>query len=314
MENNEFENLEIAETVQEVVEAQAFPEKRSLSKEKKRIILWGGIAALVVIAVLAASLYIKSDKVGKALDSSQYDKVQLTISQTVTYLDMQDEEGDETESEFEGTNIYGDNTYFGEGEYYYDENGNLITDDEVETEQEQSNTSTYDICVLKKDGDVFYEKSLGEYYRYDRDGESFILYYDDFYGMNEDNPDWIEVYAENYGNVSSFDFKILDNYEKSDFKKVDDYYVPKEDTTAFFLEFLGIVQVEKYNNCDIKFYFENGKISKIIASCLYDEDMDMVQTYKFSYKDEKVKIPKATIKYDKDGNKIDLKSDGATEK
>ena len=312
MENKELENLEVTEAVEEVISEEALPQKKTLSKEKKKIILWGAVALLVVIAVLAVSLYIKSDKVGKALDSSQYDRVQLTITQTVTYLDAKEEETDDLQSE--NTNIYGDNTYFGDGEYYYDENGNLVTEDETEGQEEQSDTSTYDICVLKKDGDVFYEKSLGEYYKYNRDGENYILYYDDFYGMNEENPDWVEVYAENYGSLQSFDFKILDNYEKSDFKKKGDRYVPKEDVTAFFYEFLQIKQVEKYNNCDIEFYFEKGKISKIIASYLYDSNMDIVQTYKFSYKDEAIKIPAATIKYDKDGNKIDLKADGETKK
>ena len=312
MENKELENLEVTEAAEEVISSEILPQKKTLSKEKKKIILWGAVALLVVIAVLAVSLYIKSDKVGKALDSSQYDRVQLTITQTVTYLDAKEEETDDLQSE--NTNIYGDNTYFGDGEYYYDENGNLVTEDETEGQEEQSDTSTYDICVLKKDGDVFYEKSLGEYYKYNRDGENYILYYDDFYGMNEENPDWVEVYAENYGSLQSFDFKILDNYEKSDFKKKGDRYVPKEDVTAFFYEFLQIKQVEKYNNCDIEFYFEKGKISKIIASYLYDSNMDIVQTYKFSYKDEAIKIPAATIKYDKDGNKIDLKADGETKK
>ena len=312
MENKELENLEVTEAAEEVISSEILPQKKTLSKEKKKIILWGAVALLVVIAVLAVSLYIKSDKVGKALDSSQYDRVQLTITQTVTYLDAKEEETDDLQSE--NTNIYGDNTYFGDGEYYYDENGNLVTEDETEGQEEQSDTSTYDICVLKKDGDVFYEKSLGEYYKYNRDGENYILYYDDFYGMNEENPDWVEVYAENYGSLQSFDFKILDNYEKSDFKKKGDRYVPKEDVTAFFYEFLQIKQVEKYNNCDIEFYFENGKISKIVASYLYDNSMDIVQTYKFSYKDEAIKIPVATIKYDKAGNKIDLKADGETKK
>ena len=312
MENKELENLEVTEAAEEVISSEILPQKKTLSKEKKKIILWGAVALLVVIAVLAVSLYIKSDKVGKALDSSQYDRVQLTITQTVTYLDAKEEETDDLQSE--NTNIYGDNTYFGDGEYYYDENGNLVTEDETEGQEEQSDTSTYDICVLKKDGDVFYEKSLGEYYKYNRDGENYILYYDDFYGMNEENPDWVEVYAENYGSLQSFDFKILDNYEKSDFKKKGDRYVPKEDVTAFFYEFLQIKQVEKYNNCDIEFYFEKGKISKIIASYLYDSNMDIVQTYKFSYKDEAIKIPVATIKYDKAGNKIDLKADGETKK
>ena len=68
----------------------------------------------------------------------------------------------------------------------------------------------------------------------------------------------MSVYAENYGSLQSFDFKIFDNYEKSDFKKEGDHYVPKEDVTDFFYEFLQIKQVEKYNNCDIEFYFENG--------------------------------------------------------
>lgn len=312
MENKEFENLEVTEAVEEVISSEALSQKKTLSKEKKKIILWGAVALLVVIAVLAVSLYIKSDKVGKALDSSQYNRVQLTINQTVTFLDTEDEEEDASQSE--STDIYGDNTYLGEGEYYYDENGNLVTEDEAEGQEQQSNTTSQDICVLKKDGDVYYEKSLGEYYQYDRDGESFILYYDDFYGINEENPDWIEVYAENYGSLQSFDFKIFDNYEKSDFKKEGDHYVPKEDVTDFFYEFLQIKQVEKYNNCDIEFYFENGKISKIVASYLYDNSMDIVQTYKFSYKDEAIKIPAATIKYDKDGNKIDLKADGETKK
>ena len=310
MENKEFENIEVTEAAQDVVEAEILPKKNSLSKEKKKLLLWGGIALLVVIVVLAVSLYIRADKVGKALDSSQYDRAQLTVTRTITYLDKNEEEKED--SQIEDAKIYGENTY--SGEYNYDEDGNPVTENEEETSEEPSNTSTSDICVLKKDGDVLYEKSQGEFYRYNRDGESFVLYYNDFGGMNKDNPDWVEVYAENYSDISYFDFSILENYEKSDFKKTQDYYLPKGDVNTFFFEFLGISQVEKYNNCDIKFYFENGKISKIVASCLYDNSMDIVWTYKFSYKNEAIKIPDATIKYDKNGNKIDLKSNGETKK
>lgn len=312
MENKELEQIEINEEIMAEQEENLI-KKISLSIEKIKIILWGVVALLVVIAVLVVSLYIKSDKVGKAFDSEQYNRVQLTITQQVTFLDSE-EETDGEDQQSDSTNIYGDGNYYGQEDYYYDENGNLITEDESNQSQEQSNTESYDICILKKDGDVSYEKSMGEFYKYSRDGKNFVLYYDDFYGINKDNPDWVEVYAENYSSMEIFDFKIFDNYEKSDFKKVDDYYVPKGDMTAFFHEFLKIVQVEKYQNCDIKFYFDNGRASKIVASYLYDENMDIVQTYKFTYRDEEIKIPAATIKYDKDGNKIDLKSNGETKK
>ncbi len=311
----EEENSEILiDTNEEVKPKNHFKESKWFSQGKLKLYAIAGAAVAFVLIILFVSLYIKSDKVDKALDSQQYKRAQIVISQTVKYLN--DETEEETNSEEEtGSEFVSDDNFL--GNYYYDENGELVTEEQEQASQPEDTSTSYDICTIKVDDDILYEKGdYGQSYRFTRDGERFVIYYyEDFLAniMKEEGEEtegeWIEVYEQNYGTLSSFDFSVFDSYVESDFKKVEDYYVPKGNSDEIFFDFLRVKQFEKYANQDMKLYFENGKISKIIASYTYDGTMDIVQTYKFTYNNEKITIPTPDKKYDINGNLIEGKVD-----
>lgn len=265
------------------------------TKEKRTIAMWAGVALAAVIAVLIIALNIKSDKVGKALNSDIYDRVQVTVTQKMISLEN-DSSFETTDDEY--TSEDGDYyDYNGEyGDVYYDENGSMVTEGtDTSSQTDRSYEQEDEICVMKKDGDTIYEEGLGgKYYRYSRDGHKYILYYDDFYGIKADNGDWIEMDADNYGLAPVFDFSVLDGIKKSDLKKTSDGYVPKSDTEDIFFKVLQIQNKEKYTNSNIKFYFKQGKITKISATYIYSNSYDITQNYKFTYKDEEIKVPAPT--------------------
>lgn len=265
------------------------------TKEKRTIAMWAGVALAAVIAVLIIALNIKSDKVGKALNSDIYDRVQVTVTQKMISLEN-DSSFETTDDEYtsEGGDYY---DYNGEyGDVYYDENGSMVTEGtDTSSQTDRSYEQEDEICVMKKDGDTIYEEGLGgKYYRYSRDGHKYILYYDDFYGIKADNGDWVEMDADNYGLAPVFDFSVLDGIKKSDLKKTSDGYVPKSDTEDIFFKVLQIQNKEKYTNSNIKFYFKQGKITKISATYIYSNSYDITQNYKFTYKDEEIKVPAPT--------------------
>ena len=265
------------------------------TKEKRTVALWAGVAAAAVIAVLIIALNIKSDKVGKALNSDIYDRVQVTVTQKMISL----ENYSSSETTDDGyTSEDGDYyDYSGEnGNVYYDENGSMVTDGtDTSSQTDESYEPEEELCVMKKDGDVIYEEGFGgKYYRYSRDGHKYILYYDDFYGIKADDGDWIEIDADNYGLAPVFDFSVLDEIKKSDLEKTSDGYVPKTDTEEVFFKVLQIQNKENYTNCNIKFYFKQGKITKISATYIYSDSYDVTQNYKFTYKDEEIKVPAPT--------------------
>lgn len=266
------------------------------TKEKRTVALWAGIAAAAVIAVLIIALNIKSDKVGKALNSDIYDRVQVTVTQKMISLenDSSSETTDDGYTSEEGD--YYEDYYEYNGDIYYDENGNMVTEEtDTSSQTEQSDEYENEISVMKKDGDTVYVEEYGnEYYCYSRDGHQYILYYDDFYGTKADNGDWIEMNADNYSMAPVFDFSVLDGIKKSDLKKTSDGYVPKTDTDEIFFKVLQIQNKEDYTNCSIKFYFNQGKITKISATYIYIDSYDFTLNYNFTYKDEEIKVPAPT--------------------
>ena len=168
-------------------------------------------------------------------------------------------------------------------------------DDMEKTGEENAVTDTS--YTLKKDGDTEHITGYLEQYRYMRDGEEFGLGYDDFYESIGENGKWVEYRAGTYEGYKFFDFSVFENYQSSDFKKVEDYYIPKREVDAFFCEFFGIDEEEMYADCDMKFYFEKGKLSKLIVSHIYG-DIKVVMTYEFSYQKETIGVPEADVKYD----------------
>lgn len=170
-----------------------------------------------------------------------------------------------------------------------------VSEDE---EGEQVETVNEDIIELTKDGTTYYEKSdANEYYQYERDGELFLLYYDDFYGMKTDDGNWVEVSVKEEDSPIAFDFSLLDDYEKSDFQKVDDYYAVKEHMAELFADIMKIEDDSKYYGYDMKFYFSKGKLSKILISYDYAMETDVVRIYEFFYENDAITVPEADVKY-----------------
>ena len=123
--------------------------------------------------------------------------------------------------------------------------------------------------------------------------------YDDFYNINQENGKWIEYLAEDYGEYGVFDFSVFNDYTRQDFKKVDNYYIPKGDLNIFYCDFFRIGEKDAYTDCEVKFYFEKGKVTKIVADCLYGGELDMTWTYEFTYDIQDIQIPEADVR-DKD--------------
>ncbi len=273
-------------------------------KDGKKLLIWIGGALLFIIAVLVICLSLKSDRVGKALDSSNYDRVQVRVAQSFVSND--------TDSSSADTSSDGENGDYTSEIYqngYYDENGEFVADSSTASDGTSSDSTAdepQEISVLKKDGDVYYEEGLsGKCYYYTRDGKDYVMYYDDFYGINKDNGKWTEVPAENYSIAPSFDFSVLDKIKKSDLKKSGDYYVPKKDTEQVFFDVLKIQNKQYYSDCGIKFSFEKGKITGITADYIFKytgtssdsegQEYTAKLTYTFSYNDEEIKLPKADV-------------------
>lgn len=168
------------------------------------------------------------------------------------------------------------------------------------TDTTYDGTSTNsDIYTLIKDGDTVHVSGSFEQYQYVRDGKEYVLVLEDSYGLKEEKEEWVEYLAEDYGGWSFFDFSVFDNYKSWDLKKVEDYYVPKGNVDEAYYNFFQISQKELYENCAMKFYFEKGKLTKIVADCFFDGELNMTWTYEFRYEKETIEIPKADKQYER---------------
>lgn len=260
------------------------------ASKRGKIILCATIAALVLIIAAIVAVSLNSDRVGTALDpeSKSYERVQVRVTQSLE-------------------NLSDDSSYSS------DYTNSTITDglsSDTDSQSAASQTSSAEpeeISVMKKDGDVYYEEGLsGKCYYYSRDKKDYVLYYDDFYGINADNGKWTEVSADNYNIAPSFDFSVLDKVKSSELKKKDGYYVPKKEDSTLFYDLLGIKNKDYYSEYDIKIYIEKGKLKKIETEYVFNysasgSEIGTVtsfrakQNYEFSYDDEKITVPKADV-------------------
>ena len=172
------------------------------ASKRGKLILYASGAALVLIAAVILVVNVNSDRVGTALDSKSknYERVQVKVTQSLENLsDDSSYTSDYTEST--QTGIYDSDT------------GNQSASPSV------SSTEPEEISVMKKDGNVYYEEGLsGKCYYYSRSNKNYVMYYDDFYGINADNGKWTEVSADNYNLAPSFDFSVLDKVKSSELK------------------------------------------------------------------------------------------------
>lgn len=305
MQEENYNLQENPETGEEAVEQEILPAEHKkpdilskikeffANKEKRAITIWSASVLAVAIIVLIVCLYIKSDKVDKALEPENYERVQVTYYHSLESLITESSE-ESVSSDETGEDYYSIDGYY--GDVYYDENGSMVTYSEDISSEESSEPETTQVSVMKKDGDVYYEDGLsGKSYYYSRDGKNYILYYDDFYGIYADNGKWVEVETEDYSLSLTFDISVLEKITKSDLKKTDKGYVPKENADEVFYEILRIQNKENYQNCEIYFQFDNGKISEIKTVCIYQGEYEIIQTFEFTYEDDAIEIPEPDV-------------------
>ncbi len=260
------------------------------ASKRGKLILYASGAALVLIAAVILAVSVNSDRVGTALDSKSknYERVQVKVTQSLENLsDDSSYTSDYTEST--QTGIYDSDT------------GNQSASPSV------SSTEPEEISVMKKDGNVYYEEGLsGKCYYYSRSNKNYVMYYDDFYGINADNGKWTEVSADNYNLAPSFDFSVLDKVKSSELKKKNGYYIPKKQDSTLFYDLLGIKNKDYYSEYDIKLYIEKGKLKKIETEYVFNysaagseigtvTSFKAKQNYEFTYYDEKITVPKADV-------------------
>lgn len=258
----------------------------------KKIVITAAAVFMTAAIVLAVVLSNKSVRIKSALDSdnSVYNRVQIKITEKLTDVSPKTESENSTVLDAESAN----DTYFNQNGYY-DEYGSFISDTASNADSEEDKNTTEYTITLKKDGDVYYEESLGgRRYYYPRNGKAYVLYYDDFYGIKKDDGDWVEAPAANYSISKSFDFDILKSIDRKKLHKQGSVYIPDMDyLDALFFKLLNINEnnYNKYIVNSLSIEFEKGKIRQISASALYDNKYQMEETYSFTYNNTAIEVP-----------------------
>ncbi len=267
----------------------------------KKTAVFAGIAVIVIIAVLVVSLIIKLDVVGNALSQKKFKNVEVTY-----YMALMDrspvagQSGTATEIPEGVVSDY--STILGDGT------------ESVQTEEGVSDNiddNLAEMCVMEKYGDIIHETGrTGERYYYKRDGKDMVMFYDDYYGLKSKEGKWTEIYAEDTYAAPSFEVKNLEKLGKVRFKKVNDqqigdtYYAIKDYSDKYFYKLIGINDESKYKYTELHFYFDSKKISKIVATYIYDGSYEGKIVYEFQYGSvKKIELPKADVKADKNENK-----------
>lgn len=246
---------------------------------KKKLMLSAMLVAVIITLLVAVTIWLRSDKLNVALTIKHFDNVQVKISQSVKKIEItNDTDGNSIESDIT------DN----KGEY-----GNIASKETYTNDANKQDTQK-EVSVLKKHGNIIYEEGLGgKAYYYSRAGKELVMYYDDFYGIDEDNGTWTEVSAEEFNTAPSFDFNTLCDLNHGDFKKENNYYILKTQDDEVFYNILRVNNRDKYSACELKFWFSQGNLTRIIARYIYDNTYDVAQTYDFDYNNISLTIPKS---------------------
>ena len=269
----------------------------------KKILIPAVACVLVAVIVLIIVLSRNTVHVGEALDpnNDMYDQVQIKIT-----MSMQDISPD-TSSEDSGTSDVTTDTQSSGDLYidqngYYNEYGSFVPDvaSDYEDPSAQDNTTEYKITV-KKDGTTYYENGTsGELYFYQRDGQDYVLYYDNYYGLKEEDGDWVEIPAGNYSLKKSFDIELLKSVDRERLQKSGDTYIPEIDyLEELFFTLLSIHENNRDNYVvnSLSISFDKDRIDQIAASYVYDSTFLVEQTYDFTYNNTKIELPQVDRVY-----------------
>ena len=274
--------------------------KEFIAANKKTVLL-AGVALVVVIAVLVVSLIIKLDVVGNSFSQKNFKNVEITY-----YMALMDRSPVAGKSGSEANipeGVVGDySSILGDG------NEATQTEDGI---SDNIDDNLAEMCVMEKYGDIIHETGrTGERYYYKRDGKDMVMFYDDYYGLKQKDGKWTEVYAENTYAAPSFEVENLEKIGKVKFLKVksqendETYYAIKDYTDKYFYKLIGISDESKYKYTELHFYFDSKRISKIVATYIYDGSYEGKIVYEFQYGSvKKIEVPKADIKADKNEDK-----------
>ena len=278
-----------------------------LNRYKK---IWIPAVACILVAVIVLLIVLNRStvQVEKALDPSNdmYERMQIKITLRTEDIspDVSSEDstlgGDVVTSGMED----GGDTYIDQNGYY-NEFGSFVPDVASDTEGTASQDNAVENKItLKKDGDVYYENGTsGEMYFYKRDGQNYVMYYDDHYGMKKDDGEWVEVPAGNYSLKCSFDISLLKSVDRARLQKSGDVYIPQLDyLEELFFTLLSISENnrENYLVSSLSIAFDKDRISRIVASSVYKNDLLIEQTMDFTYNNTKIELPQVDRVYGED--------------
>ena len=269
----------------------------------KKILIPAVACVLVAVIVLIVVLNRNAVHVDEALDpnNDMYDQVQIKITMSMKDISP-DTSSEDSDTADVTTDMQSGGDLYIDQNGYYNEFGSFVPDvaSNPEDPSAQDNTTEYKITV-KKDGTTYYENGTsGELYFYQRDGQDYVLYYDNYYGLKEEDGDWVEIPAGNYSLKKSFDIELLKSVDRERLEKSGDHYIPDFDyLEELFFTLLSIHENNRENYVvnSLSISFDKDRMDQIAASYVYDSTFLVEQTYDFTYNNTKIELPQVDRVY-----------------
>lgn len=163
------------------------------------------------------------------------------------------------------------------------------------SDNSQSSKFKDNLKIVINDADYYEECEDYTVYSFLDNGEEYIQYYDEAKGDKTNKKAWTKSKAEDYGFKRSFDFNSLKNIKIKQFEKQGKKYVPLNgyrDEIALKVLNADKNVSENYDIEDVYFKLRGSKISEIYISYVLDGSQNVEKTYSFSYKNQKIEVPK----------------------
>lgn len=171
-----------------------------------------------------------------------------------------------------------------------------ITDISKKADEKTASRTLDDVYTLVRQGETYYEKgSNGENYYYDKNGESYVMFFDDNYGRGDGK--WIEM-ANEASFVPMLDISLLEKVDTGSLSKRGKGYIPINGTAdETFFTLWQITNTDGYSDISLSFTLNGDKIKTVTAEYTVDKKQKITDTYAFSYDDIKIEIPIADETY-----------------
>lgn len=171
-----------------------------------------------------------------------------------------------------------------------------ITDISKTADENASSRTLDGVYTLVRQGETYYEKgSNGENYYYDKNGESYVMFFDDNYGRGDGK--WIEMANED-SFVPMLDISLLEKVDTGSLSKGGKSYILINGAAdeAFFTLW-KITNRDSYSDISLSFILSGDKIKTATAEYTVDKKQKFTDTYDFSYDSIKIEIPTADETY-----------------